>query len=115
MFPYCPPTHRRRKALNDECRKNHTVSVPGDAVAQLVVVSQAIDERLEAADLLKLPPRCNHDRATGKIDRLKTLSLQNLAPEIRINRNRFPAHRQCGRIGQAVEAVHQADGRERSG
>ncbi len=76
-------------------------------MAQLVIVGQAIRERLEAADFLQQSaPRC-HDGAERKIQRLETSGLKHLAPKIGIDCYCLPAHGERRRISQAIKAIDQ--------
>ena len=81
-----------------------------DPVAQLVIIGQAVHQGSEAADLIELPAAGGHDCTEGEVDGLKTPRLQDLTPEIGIDCDGFPLHRQGRRVGQAIEAAHQATG-----
>ena len=86
------------------------MAAAGDAVPQLVIIGQAVHQGSEAADLIELPAAGGHDCTEGEVDGLKTPRLQDLTPEVGIDGNRLPLHRQRGRIGEAIEAAYQAAG-----
>ncbi len=108
MLPDRRPAHRSGPAFNDHGRKRNAIATSRNAVAQLVVVGQAIHQRLEPANLGEPLAAHGHHRAQGKINRLEAPGLQHLAPEIRIDGDDLPPHRQRGRVCEAVEAVHQS-------
>ena len=86
------------------------MAVARDAVAQLVIIGQAVHQGSEAADLLELLAAGGHDRTEGEVEGLKAPRLQDLTPEVGIDRDGFPLHRQGRGVGQAIEAAYQAAG-----
>jgi hypothetical protein len=70
-----------------------------NAVAQLVIIGQAVHQGSEAADLRELLAAGSHDRAEGEVEGLEAARLQDLTPEVGIDRVGFPLHRQGGGIG----------------
>jgi hypothetical protein len=78
-------------------------------MAELVIVSQAIGQGFEAANMPELLASGGHDSSQRKIERLQSLGLQNLAPEIRIDGDGFPLHRECRGIGKTIETIHETN------
>ena len=85
------------------------MSLARDAIAELVIVRQAIRQGFESADFFQVFATRHHYRAQREVERLEALRLQHLAPEIRVDRNRLPLHSERGWIGQAIKATDQAD------
>ena len=106
MPPDFAPVLRCIPTLDDYGRKNHAPPSFGDPVSELVIVRQKIDERVETADGFKLLAGGRHDRSEREVERLDAPGLQHLAPEIGVNRDGFPLHRQCCGIGQLIKTVH---------
>ena len=85
------------------------MAVPGDAMAELVIIRQTVRQRGETADFSKRLSPDENRRAQRKIERLQALRLQHLAPEIGVDRDGFPAHRGRRRIGEPVKTIHERD------
>jgi hypothetical protein len=78
-------------------------------MAQFIIICQVIGQGAEAADSLQLFIGGGHDRSEREIDWLQALCLQDLAPEIRVDGEGLPAHRQVCRMRRLIKAVHQPD------
>lgn len=67
MFPDRRPTHGGREAFDWHGGKDDLVSGAGNAVAELVIVSQAVHKWGEATKLLKVLPGSDHHGAQGEV------------------------------------------------
>ena len=95
-------------ALDDHGAQLDAVAALGDLIAELVVVGEVVHQRAEAADFIELLPARRHHRAEGEVQWLERAGLEHLAPEVRVHRHGLPLHRERGRVGERVEAVHEA-------
>jgi hypothetical protein len=80
-------------------------------ISELEVVREIVGQRFEAADLVQVGATSDHDGAECEIKGLHGSALQYLAPEIGVDRDGFPMHRDRGGICQTIEAIDQADAR----
>src|SRR5207245_3409326 len=80
MFPHGDPTHRRRPALDDHGRNRDAIAVSRNAIAQLVIIGEAIHQGFESADFIEWFARHGHYCAQSEVERPKTFCLKNLAP-----------------------------------
>lgn len=108
MRPDFAPALLALAALDDDGAQFDAVAALRDLVAELVVVGEVVHQRAEAADFIELLPARRHHRAKGEVERLERAGLEHLAPEVRVRRHGLPLHRERGRVGERVEAVHEA-------
>ena len=85
------------------------MAVLRNAMAKLVIVSEAIYQRGEAADFFEQFAAGEHDRAEGEIERFEAGSLQHLAPKIGVDGNGLATHGDRRGICQPVKTIDQAD------
>lgn len=95
--PAPPAFHNHRTQLDRTTR-------PHQSLTKLVVVRQIIRERPEASAPSRHVPGHRHDRPQGKIKRPQIPGLQNLAPEIGIGHERFPARSTAASRLQPIQA-----------
>src|SRR3954465_3016636 len=81
-----PASYRNRANLDAR-------ATSGDAISELVIIRQIIQQSFESTDLLKSIPGRRHRRAEREIHPLEHVSLANLTPKIRINGDSFQGHR----------------------
>ena len=108
MFPDITPVHRRVPTFHDDGAKRDAMAALRDAMAELIIVREAIRQCGEAADFFEQFAAREHRRAEGEVERLEAGGLQNLAPEIGVDGNGFPTHGGRGGIGQPVKTIDQA-------
>ncbi len=110
MRPDLAPVHRRRQAIHDDGTKGDALAGDShDAVAELKIIGEIICERFEAADFFKLRAAGDHDGAESEVERLEACALQDLTPEIGVDGDGLPMHRERRGIGEAIKTIHEPD------
>jgi len=90
-------------------RDDDGTAVCDDALPELKVVRQMIHQGGEASNGFQILLSHGHGGTEGEVDRTQAPCLQDLGPEVRIDRDRLPAHRRGCRIGQEIKTIYQAD------
>lgn len=108
MVPDFAPAHGMGPAFDNYGADFEFVTAPADAVAELIVVGEAVGESFEATNFAELLATDEHDRAEGEIHGLEGAGLEDLAPEIDVYGEGFPGHGASGGVCQDVERVYEA-------
>src|SRR5262245_16170909 len=82
MPPDFKPVFWRFPALDDHRREDNASALPGDQIAELIIVGQKIDKSFETANGFEAPACGGHHRAQRKIQRFEASRLEHLIPKI---------------------------------
>ena len=81
----------------------------GEAMADLKIVGETIDQRFESANLVQRFSSQKDGGAEREVERLQGLRLQDLAPEVGVDGHGFPLHGGGGGIAQAIKTMRQGN------
>ncbi len=103
------PARRRSPAVDRYGAENDLPAEGMDALAELVVVRQMVDQAAKPADGCDVGLADGHHRPQGEPLFLKGTRLEDLTPEVRIDPDSLAAQGRGRRVGEPVETVHQPD------
>lgn len=110
VLPDFTPARGRIPAFNRDGAEDDASSQGMDPVAEVVVIGEVVDQAFESAGGRQVRAAEHHHGAQGEALLDQGPRLQDLAPEVRIDRDGFTPQGGSDGVGEPIEAIHEANG-----
>lgn len=103
------PVRRGSPAVDRHSAENDLPAEGMDALAELVIIRQMVDQAAKSADGFDVGFPDGYYRPEGERLFLQGTRLKDLTPEVRVDPDRLAAQGSGCRVGKPIEAVHEPD------